>query len=126
MAYSVWKQSLSGLKRGSSAILSEMIQSHLCYRYTTRQKGGKFAYHIVDKSQAKRMTDDKLQMTDFTRAARAHPDGICHLLSVPAAAGWLPRRATARPCQCTIRTGECVTSKRRQGHIDVLEPRPTS
>ena len=24
----------------------KVIQSHLCYRYTTRQKGGKFGYHI--------------------------------------------------------------------------------
>jgi hypothetical protein len=29
----------------------KVIQSHLCYRYTTRQKGGEFAYHIVGKSQ---------------------------------------------------------------------------
>ena len=43
----------------------KVIQSHLCYRYTTRQKGGKFAYHIVGKSQAKGMTDDKSQMTNW-------------------------------------------------------------
>ena len=29
----------------------KVIQSHLCYRYTTRQKGGQFAYHIAGKSQ---------------------------------------------------------------------------
>ena len=47
----------------------KVIQSHLCYRYTTRQKGGKFAYHIVGKSQAKDMTDDKSQMTDWESPA---------------------------------------------------------
>jgi hypothetical protein len=29
----------------------KVIQNHLCYRYTTRQKEGKFRYHIVAKPQ---------------------------------------------------------------------------
>src|ERR1700747_590128 len=29
----------------------KVIQSQLCYRYTTRQKGGKLGYHIPHKSQ---------------------------------------------------------------------------
>jgi hypothetical protein len=29
----------------------KVIQSHLCYRYTTRQKEGSLRYHIVEKSQ---------------------------------------------------------------------------
>ena len=29
----------------------KVIQNHLCYRYTTRQKEGKFRYHIVAKWQ---------------------------------------------------------------------------
>jgi hypothetical protein len=47
----------------------KVIQSHLCYRYTTRQKGGKFRYHIPAKSQMKGMTDDKSQMTDWESPA---------------------------------------------------------
>ena len=44
----------------------KVIQSHLCYRYTTRQKGrGNSRYHILGKSQAKGMTDDRSQMTDW-------------------------------------------------------------
>jgi hypothetical protein len=37
------------------------IQSRLCYRYTTRQKEGKFGYHIVEKSQMT-MTEHRLRM----------------------------------------------------------------
>jgi hypothetical protein len=77
----------------------KVIQSHLCYRYTTRQKGGKLGYHIVGKSQAKRMTDDRSQMTNRDErhagcavTARSHSlCTICHLLSVIAA-------PTAQPC----------------------------
>jgi hypothetical protein len=37
------------------------IQSRLCYRYTTRQKEGKFEYHIAAKSQMT-MTEHRLRM----------------------------------------------------------------
>jgi hypothetical protein len=39
----------------------KVIQNHLCYRYTTRQKEGKFRYHIVAKSQMT-MTERRLRM----------------------------------------------------------------
>jgi hypothetical protein len=54
----------------------KVIQSHLCYRYTTRQKGGKLGYHIVGKSQ---MVGRKSR-----RAADKFFRGLCH-------AGFEPR-----------------------------------
>jgi hypothetical protein len=38
----------------------KVIQNHLCYRYTTRQKEGKLRYHIVAISQMT-MTDRMLR-----------------------------------------------------------------
>ena len=61
----------------------KVIQSHLCYRYTTRHKGGKLAYHIPGKSQAngmqpgtRSMTNDKLQMTDWEGTTAARKAGV--------------------------------------------------
>jgi hypothetical protein len=51
----------------------KVIQSHLCYRYTTRQKGGKFGYHIVGKSQ-------------MTSGPPAFAFGVLFSFSVPSSA----------------------------------------
>ena len=60
----------------------KVIQSHLCYHYTTRQKEGKFEYHIVAKSQ--------MAMTE--RMLRHDPaaGGTDHKLDVGSEPDWLP------------------------------------
>jgi hypothetical protein len=100
----------------------KVIQSHLCYRYTTRQKGGKFAYHIVGKSQAKGMTDDKSQMTDWEGPATRKVGGRPSLIRKR----WAAARRAHRPgriqrvpknqCRCENPLGHSGASPHQVRH----------
>jgi hypothetical protein len=45
-----------------------VIQSHLCYRYTTRQNEGDLGYHIAGKSQLP-IVRTKIMRKDITRSS---------------------------------------------------------